>query len=293
MIPAKEDPLPTVTATQIGEYVRRHSCQRRFKLDFDSRSEVKRVPFAERLFNELDPVLQEEARRRENEWERSLQEDGYQSIDYDDARDAHGTLPWSILVRKFESIAHGETAYAREVDISGAIGGFNVHGRIDFVILHWIGSKPRLRLVEAKSSRRDHTYQQIQVALYKLLVQSLLDATLIHAGGEAIGPDSVDCVVVRIDPETNQNEAIMALPPLELDHAEQDLSRLLAKDGPLFRILGKPLDNLDFQLSGKCDGCRWDVHCFPEAARSRRIQLTGAEPSVVRGLETEGRGEYR
>ena len=59
MTSATEDPLPTVTATQIGEYVRRHSCQRRFKLDFDSRSEVKRVPFAERLFNDLDPVLQE------------------------------------------------------------------------------------------------------------------------------------------------------------------------------------------------------------------------------------------
>ena len=95
-------------------------------------------------------------------------------------------------------------------------------------------------------------------------------------------------MVVRIDPETNQNEAIMALAPLELDHAEQDLRRLLAKDGPLFRILSKPLDSLDFQLSGKCDGCRWDVHCYPEAARQRKIQLTGAEPSVVRGLAMEG-----
>ena len=275
---------PTVTVTQVGEYVRRRSCQRRFKLDFDRGSEVKRIPFAERLFNELDPVLQEEGKKREDEWEQSLRGDGYRSVVLDKAGETHNALLWPTLLQGFASVRSSEKAYAREVGIERSIGGFNVQGRIDFVVLHWIDGRPRLRLVEAKSSRRDHTYQQIQVALYGLLVKSALKKTPIQVEEEEIGPDSVECVVVRIDPESNQNQEIMALSPFALEQAEHDLLRLLAKDGPLWRILDTPLEDLDFQLTGKCDGCIWDVHCYPEAARRRQIQLIGAEPSVVREL---------
>src|SRR6266446_6145504 len=65
-----------VRVTEIGEYLRHHSCERRFRLEVNHRAKARELPFAERLFNALDPVLQEMGRQRESEWEASLQEGG-------------------------------------------------------------------------------------------------------------------------------------------------------------------------------------------------------------------------
>ncbi|MEI9978191.1 MAG: hypothetical protein WDN23_04195 [Edaphobacter sp.] len=62
--------------TEIGEYIRHRSCERRFKLEINNRAEARKLPFAERLFNALDPVLQETGKRREEEWELALQKNG-------------------------------------------------------------------------------------------------------------------------------------------------------------------------------------------------------------------------
>src|SRR5215469_6318300 len=72
--------LPVVRVSEIGEFVRYHSCERRFKLSLDNRRAARRLPFAERLFNTLDPVLQQEGRKREDGWSASLDEAGLQHL---------------------------------------------------------------------------------------------------------------------------------------------------------------------------------------------------------------------
>lgn len=67
---------PSVRVTEIGEYIHYQSCDRRFKLEHNNRKLARELPFAERLFNSLDPVLQEAGRLRENEWETSLKNNG-------------------------------------------------------------------------------------------------------------------------------------------------------------------------------------------------------------------------
>jgi hypothetical protein len=67
---------PVVRVTEIGEFIRHRSCQRRFKLEFNKRREARRLPFVDRLFNTLDPVLRAEGRERETEWEEYLQAAG-------------------------------------------------------------------------------------------------------------------------------------------------------------------------------------------------------------------------
>jgi hypothetical protein len=62
------EPRPTVRVTEIGEYIRYRSCDRRFKLGHNNRRLARGLPFAQRLFNTLDPVLQEAGRHREDEW---------------------------------------------------------------------------------------------------------------------------------------------------------------------------------------------------------------------------------
>lgn len=69
------EPVP-IRVTEIGEFIRFQSCERRFKLGLDDRRLARAVPFSERLFNTLDPVLQEVGRDAENRWETALQDRG-------------------------------------------------------------------------------------------------------------------------------------------------------------------------------------------------------------------------
>lgn len=63
---------PFVRATEIGEYVRHHSCESRFRLAHNNRKLTSSVPFLYQLSSTMDPVLQEAGRRREIEWEASV-----------------------------------------------------------------------------------------------------------------------------------------------------------------------------------------------------------------------------
>jgi hypothetical protein len=51
-----------IRVSEIGEFIRFQSCERRFKLGLNNRRLARAVPFSERLFNTLDPVLQEVGR---------------------------------------------------------------------------------------------------------------------------------------------------------------------------------------------------------------------------------------
>ena len=280
--------LPVLTVTEVGEYIRHHSCERRFKLAFNKRSEAKRLPFAERLFNVMDPVLQREGRARERQWEQSLAESGYTDVAPAADRAPDVNASWDTFRAGVAALAPGESAYGREVTVTASLGAFQVEGRIDFCVIRWDGLRPRLRLVECKASRRDRTYQRIQVTIYLMMVKRLLQAGGLVVGGVELGPDDVDCVVARIDENTNEGQSILDLAPLDVSQEEADIRRLLGPEGALIRIARTPLDELDYQLNAKCDNCVFNVDCFPESARFRRIQLLGVEPSIVRALRSVG-----
>ncbi len=67
-------PVP-IRVSEIGEFIRFQGCERRFKLGLNNRRLARSVPFSERLFNTLDPVLQEGG-EAENGWEAALREEG-------------------------------------------------------------------------------------------------------------------------------------------------------------------------------------------------------------------------
>src|SRR5215203_5339398 len=109
---------PTVRVTEIGEYVRHRSCERRFKLGFNNRQLAKELPFSQRLFNTLDPVLQQAGGQREREWELSLQSAGLTDLT------VHEQLPedsketwWSVFAEHAQAVASGQRAYGREVRV--------------------------------------------------------------------------------------------------------------------------------------------------------------------------------
>jgi AAA domain/PD-(D/E)XK nuclease superfamily len=281
--------VPVIRVTEIGEYIRHHSCERRFKLELDNRRLAREVPFAERLFNPLDPVLQESGRARENAWETSLREGGLLDLtDYASRPEDSKQVGWTDFLATLARVVAGQPAYGREVQVSGEIGSFRLEGRIDFVVLQWRDGRPVLRLVECKASRRDRTYHRIQVAIYGMLVRALVAASRPTVGGVALEPGDIECVVARIDETTNESQQILALPAIDLEMEEADILRLLAEDGVLQRIRDSDLSTLDFQLGEKCDGCVFNVNCFPECGRERRLELLAIEPSSTRALRSAG-----
>lgn len=271
----------------LGEYIRRHMCDRRVKLGWNQRETAKDLPFTSRLFNPLDPVLQEKGEIYENRWESSLDEEGLSEL-------SGGTdeIEWDEFAELVADLNPGETAYGRQVSVEGGIGDFTVTGVIDFVLVLWEDGYPCLRLVETKASRRDRTYHRIQVACYMLLVQSLLEDQPINVEPDvAVTCNDLECVVGRIDESTQQLQDVLDLEPLALELEIPEVRELLAGDGPVSRAVSRDIDDLDYHLGPKCDGCVMDVHCFPESAREDRLELLGIEPSTARALRAEQVGD--
>jgi hypothetical protein len=280
---------PSVRVTEIGEYIHYQSCDRRFKLEHNNRKLARELPFAERLFNSLDPVLQEAGRLRENEWETSLKNNGLIDLTlYSEKSADEKKTPWTTFVKRLQGISSGQRAYGREISVEADEGAFQIKGQIDFVLILWEADRPKLRIVECKASRRDRTYHRVQVALYRMLVRQLIQVSPVAIGGVELRPEDIECVVARIDESTNKSQLILDLKPFKLDTEEADINRLLASEGALNRVVQADLADLDYQIDPKCDGCVFNIHCLSESARLRRLELIGLDPSAVRVLRAAG-----
>lgn len=281
-----------VRVTEIGEFVRHNLCERRFKLGFRNRELANQLPFAARFYNPIDPVLQATGEDRENQLARELTSAGFSHITqgsyFPNNRPAQYPT-WNEFQEEIAGLRPNQNAFAREVEVQASIGGFNITGRIDFLVVIWRNGNPVLRLVEVKASRRDKTYHRIQVALYRMLFRRLVETSPLNIQEHRITPDEVECSIVRIDEERNRMQSILNTPPLDdLSQEETDVNRLLSEEGPLVRIINTPLNELDYKLDMKCDGCIFDVACFPESSLGRRLELLSIEPSDIRSLRESG-----
>ncbi len=278
----------TLTATDLGEYVRHHSCDRRFHLAVHADREVEPLPFFDRLRDDLDPVLAEVGRRREDQWEAELVGAGFHDLAADLPKGKRQEVTWAAVAAVLAGLPAGTGGYARQVAVGGPIGAFRVYGLIDFLVVRWDGGGPRLVIVECKASRRDRTYHRVQVTAYRRLLRGLLGGAAVAIGGGAVTPEAIECVVARLDPDRNATQSILALAPLDLEHEEADLVRLLAAGGPLDLARSRPLAEIGFQIDTKCDGCTYAPHCLAESARLRSPELIGLEPVTARLLRTAG-----
>jgi hypothetical protein len=291
---AVAEPL-RVTVSDIGEFIRFQSCERRFKLSYNKRQEAKRLPFYERLFNVLDPVLAQAGADREQAWAEQLIEAGSTELTpLPPEPDDDGTVrprrsSWPDFAAALAELSEGAEAFGREVEIDGVIGAFEVRGAVDFIVLEWDSGEPKLKVIEGKASRRDRTYHRIQVVAYVMLLRDLLRDAPLTIAGEKLTPESVIAVVARIEEDTGRPQVVQELDELiDVDREEADLERLLAAGGPLARITATSLPELQFQLAGKCDGCVFNIDCLSESGRERRLELLSLEPSVASALREHG-----
>lgn len=110
---------PVVQVTQIGEYVRHGSCERRFKLDSDERRLTRALPFFYTLSGTMDPVLAESGRQRELEWEGHLQAAGLTDLCRYAERPGEKATPWETLAERAACLTPGVEGYGREIEVLG------------------------------------------------------------------------------------------------------------------------------------------------------------------------------
>jgi len=281
---------PPITVTDIGEYVRHQSCDRRFYLKVHYDDEVRVLPFFDRLLNTLEPVLAEVGRKREDQWHDELRDHGYRDLAEGIEPGDKGEVTWVEFAAAMAALPAGTPGYARQVRVQAQLGAFDVSGLIDFVLVRWDAGRPRVWLVECKASRRDRTYHRVQVAVYRMLLRLMLGGRAMTVGGVVVPAASVVCVIARIDEDRNTNQSILTLPPLDLGSEEADVERLLAPGGRLDRVAGGALADIGYRLDTKCDGCIYNVHCLTESARLRRPELLGLDPVASRMLAAAGLG---
>lgn len=281
----------SLKVTDIGEYIRHHSCARRLKLGRNERQLRRDLPFYNRLFNPLDPVLRTAGAAREDEVDDGLVAEGFVDLTRFRARRDAGAetkTTWAEFVEALRTLEPGQLAFGREVDVSGLVGAFEVLGRIDFVIVEWNELVPRVRLVECKASRKDKTYQRIQAAVYRLLVRGLVDVHGLEIAGAVVPASSIEAVVARIDEGTEEVQPVRGLVALDLEVETSDVMRLLDQGGQVDVVLSADLQDLPYSIEPKCDHCKFNVVCLPEAGRSRALQLAAIDSSAARVLRDNG-----
>ncbi|WP_020607669.1 AAA domain-containing protein [Spirosoma spitsbergense] len=149
-------------------------------------------------------------------------------------------------------------------------------------------TQPVLRIVECKASRKEATYQTVQVAIYQKLVQQLLDEKPVTISESSLDVEQLECVVARIDDTTNTIQDILLLMPLDVSRELVDIDKLLAENGKLDRITKINLPDIAFQIEPQCDSCIFNIHCLSESARERKVEIIGVNSSVARTLKANG-----
>lgn len=275
-----------IRVTDLGEFVRHKSCQRRFRLGYNNQEAFKTLPHTGRPYATMDPVLAEHGKVSEAAWARDLEALGFIELDIEADQEEQGKgAPWEVFVDLANKVPPGQPCFAREVQIIGVVGAFKLFGRIDFVLVHWESGQPRLHLVECKASRKDRTYQRMQVVVYRMVVEQILAQMPLQLHGKVVDPNNIQINVVRIDESTHTMIALDELAPIEsAANLKDDIRALLAEEGLLDSILDEPVDELPFQLGSKCDDCQFNIHCLSESTRQRRLELLGLAPDMVRAL---------
>lgn len=274
-----------IEVTEIGEYIRFNSCERRLKLSFNKREEAKKSPFYGRFFNLIDPVLKSSGKKYEDEWEKMLKNAGYNPI----LPDKTENISWNKFLDRLKDIKEGSNYFCREVEVEEKLGVFLVSGRIDFIIINWIDKKPTLKIIEGKASRKDRTYHRIQLTLYKMLISKLIQKNTISINRININPEDIDYSIIRKDNKKNSPQDITNIEPIkDLKREISDINYLVSSDGPFAKIIKSNLEQLQYQLNVKCDDCTFNTHCFTHSSLDRKIELLSQEPSIIRILMENG-----
>ena len=285
--------LPSLDASGIAEYIRFDCCPRYFKLRFED-SEEKHRKWPEAFHKPLSPLLFTAGKQLE---EKTVQELKTKVADYKDftcydpkRQVGKWAEAWPQSLHALTQIvenalsASTETEYkpvlVYQAPMMGHIGLWEIRGIADLIAV-WPNrnGKVKVRIFEIKSSWREQTAHRMQVATYILLLTEALGklASKIEFEGGVINKESD---LEKLEPQE--------LPSFRLEPLIQDIQRLLSVKGELYRIHKKPLKEVEYQLSWRCDNCGYNECCVVCAVESESVALLNLTRGEQKALSQQG-----
>jgi len=264
----------SLTATGIAEYIRFNCCPRFFKLKIDKAKEKSRR--WREAFKPISPLLYGVGKALEEKKVSELKEKASGYIDFNKYNPK--VCGWERVqdsLRELREVIEtqinaGEKSDQRpfllyQVPMKGHIGVWDVKGIADLIAIWPLkDGKVKIRIFEFKSSWKEQTAHRIQVAIYVLLLTQEL--------GNLTSKLELEGGVINRETILETLEADN-LPKFKLSPLIQDVERLLAKNGELNRIHNTLLEEVEYQLSYRCDNCGFNECCLICAVENESIAL--------------------
>jgi hypothetical protein len=284
--------LPTLDASGIAEYIRFDCCPRYFKLRFED-TEEKHRKWPEAFHKPLSPLLFTAGKQLEEKTVQKLKTKvaDFQDFTRFDPKKQAGKWAeaWPKSRQELTQIVENAFSAKAESDykpvlvyqapMMGHIGLWDIKGIADLIgIWPSRNGKVKVRIFEIKSSWREQTAHRIQVATYVLLLTEALGnlSSKIEFEGGVINKESD---LEKLEPEN--------LPSFRLEPLIQDIQRLLSLNGELYRIHKRALEDVEYQLSWRCDNCGYNeccVVCSVESESVALLNLTRGEQNALSQL---------
>lgn len=279
----------TLDPSNVAQYLSFDGCPQFFKYQFDDdvNQRVRQSRDFKEAFEPLDVLLVKDG----NEFEEDVV-DHYDSqvTDHDDrtSRDNWKTTRSDIvdwIQQAAEQDANpSDPKMLTQLRLGGVVGVWPLAGDADIVFLWPTDDGVRIRILDVKASHEERTYQQVQVAVYSLLLRRFLLTTeladadfditieggIIHRGSDLDAPTPDD------------------LPEFELRYQELDVFRLLQEDGTFEELHEKPNEEINYQLGRKCNGCSFKEACHTHAIEEASTALLGLSRGEQEALASEG-----
>ena len=177
---------------------------------------------------------------------------------------------------------------------TGTIGSWDVHGDADLVFI-WpteddeitTAGKAIVRVVDVKAATEEQAHQQIQTAVYSLLIEQAL-SNLTSRSQSSTNPDYTLQTGVLTREAGVSRPTRTEIPTFDRASREDDVRRLLRAGGRLDTLYEQTFEETSFQLERKCGSCPYNEACFSESIERAEIELLGISGGIKQQLAAAG-----
>lgn len=264
---------PILKPNQIGLFIGFEECPRYLKQC------LHQIPGKK---EELGVFLSETGKRYEKKITKEVKDktkDFANFDDYDFPSNFHeARKKMKILLKDILKQLTNEPIALAQVPLKGQIEAWKISGKADLICLWKVEKTIFGHVLEIKASRKTRPYHRIQAKIYSMLLRNLLE--------EIHGSVEIKTGIVNRDLENiNFND----LPKIKDEEViEEDIKRLLAREGTVSRIFEGDPEDLNFQLSPKCNYCLYNQNCFTYAVNNQNLALLGLTQGEQKILHKHG-----
>lgn len=262
---------PPLDPSAIGEFISLDGCPRYHKFHFtDYESERRNERDWKEAFEPLSLLFAKDGNAFEETVEDKLSQFAHSERKHEHIDDWNDSC--SQLTSIFGTVADrppsDEPTLLYQSRLGLSIEAWPVAGDADIIAVWPTDSGVRIRVFDIKASHEKKTYQQIQVAVYTILLRQFLERHSPNYTWELEGG------VITRDTDLTSG-APDDLPVFDVSPRELDVRNLLQADGRFDEIHRQDPEAVRYQLGSKCESCVYKEACYTDAVEELSTAALG------------------